>query len=190
MTDITPARRVQIESQKEEIYAQLVEQLRTVTVETAYRIDMEKLEARYEMGRMIVTSGLYEPYAYGAGLVKMLSHDMGISQRHLYWLIRFYRVGEERGGLLELTKDLGKHQIKWHVIRDLLGDPDEIPKLPLPRKKAKPYKAFREMVAGYCNEKIGAVWTQGDQIEIERLLSDQEPLDGKAPRSEKDRGAD
>ena len=79
---------VEIGETREFKYTQLISDLQSIATERAFRIELEKVEAKYDMGEAIIKSGLYEPYAYGQQLIPMISKDLGVGERTLYWVLQ------------------------------------------------------------------------------------------------------
>ena len=120
---VTVTQKVEVGANREVQYTQLISELQAIGTERAFRIELEKVEAKYEMGEAISRSGLYEPYAYGAKLIPMIAKDLGMAERTLYWVLQFYAKVQEVGGLDTFLRDVPKHQIKWTHVRKMLVTP-------------------------------------------------------------------
>lgn len=156
----------------QEEYELILGQIQAIMVETEFRIREQTIEAKYEIGRTIVTSRYYERYQAESGsVVQKISDDLGINRREVYYCIQFFnQVAELTEGNREewITshKGAGK-QISWAWIKARLPlKAGEEPPTP-PRRKARPKPALE-----FTGARVGAVWSERDQIKLMFLLGE------------------
>lgn len=161
-------------------YAHLLEHIQAVRVERAHRIAHELIETKYDIGEAVVTSGLYEPYAYGARLVPKLAEDLGMGARTLYYCMEFYRKAIEAGGLDVLLQPVPKNLLNWSYIKShVIGPVQEADALPPePKKKEIVFRDCITKTLKYARGRVGDLWRQEDQDELIYLLRTE--LEGKA----------
>lgn len=175
---------VEIGATREFKYTQLISDLQSIATERAFRIELEKVEAKYDMGEAIIKSGLYEPYAYGQQLIPMISKDLGVGERTLYWVLQFYRQVTEAGGLDRFLQAVPKHQVRWSYVRKMLGSPrDGLPEPDdrLPEPGAQPFSSAAREVIGYSKKKVGEPWTEDDHNQVEWWLGAHKKLKDRRP---------
>lgn len=187
---VTVTQKVEVGANREVQYTQLISELQAIGTERAFRIELEKVEAKYEMGEAISRSGLYEPYAYGAKLIPMIAKDLGMAERTLYWVLQFYAKVQEVGGLDTFLKDVPKHQIKWTHVRKMLETPrdgGELPPGDVPpppeddEERAKPFGSAAKAVLGYSRKSIGGEWTEADHDQLEWWLQPHRKVKDRRP---------
>jgi|TARA_Y100001938_G_scaffold150486_2_gene241636 hypothetical protein len=188
----SPERALEATETREAKYTALVSELQSIATERAFRIELEKVEAKYDMGEAIIRSGLYEPYAYGQQLIPMIAKDLGIGERTIYWVLQFYRQVTEAGGLQEFLGDVPKHQIRWSHVRKMLSTPREGGELPEPDEPAdppaKPFSSAAKEAIGYSQAKIGERWTEDDHNQLEWWLGAHKNLKGRRPHRRVEQG--
>ena len=189
----TPQEAMEVGETREAKYAHLVSELQSNATERGCRIELEKVEAKYDMGEAIISSGLYEPYAYGQQLIPMIAKDLAIGERTIYWVLQFYRQVTESGGLQEFLKEVPKHQIRWSHVRKMLSSPkgedDDSPKDDDPPKESpKPFASAARETIGYSKKKIGQPWTEDDHNQIEWWLGAHKKLEGRKAHRKVEQG--
>ena len=193
----TPQESIEVSATREAKYSHLVSELQSIATERAFRIELEKVEAKYDMGEAIAVSGLYEPHAYGQQLIPMIAKDIGVGERTLYWVLQFYRQVTEQGGLEKFLSDVPKHQIRWSHVRKMLQSPrgEELPEQPeeaTPEPQPKPFSSAAREVIGYSKKKVGDPWTEEDHNQVEWWLGAHKNLKDRRPhrRVEEDSGSE
>lgn len=191
----TPQEAVEVGETREAKYAYLVSELQAIATERGFRIELEKVEAKYDMGEAIISSGLYEPYAYGQQLIPMIAKDLAIGERTIYWVLQFYRQVTESGGLQEFLKEVPKHQVRWSHVRKMLSNPrggdgesgedeggESKPAAP------KPFASAARETIGYSKQMIGELWTEEDHNQIEWWLGAHKKLEGRKAHRKVEQG--
>ena len=188
----TPQEAVEVGETREAKYAHLVSELQSIATERGFRIELEKVEAKYDMGEAIIGSGLYEPYAYGQQLIPMIAKDLGIGERTIYWVLQFYRQVTASGGLQEFLKEVPKHQVRWSHVRKMLSNPrgdgeDAGDAAPTPAAP-KPFASAARETIGYSKQMIGELWTEEDHNQIEWWLGAHKKLEGRKAHRKVEQG--
>ena len=181
----TPQEAMEVGETREAKYAHLVSELQSIATERGFRIELEKVEAKYDMGEAIISSGLYEPYAYGQQLIPLIAKALAIGERTIYWVLQFYRH--------EFLKEVPKHQIRWSQVRKMLSSPkgedDDSPKDDDPPKESpKPFASAARETIGYSKKKIGQPWTEDDHNQIEWWLGAHKKLEGRKAHRKVEQG--
>ena len=159
-----------------EMHQSLVQEIEAIRVERGYNARSELVNAKYEIGRAIITSPLYSRYTKGVGeLIRKVGSDVGLQWRSIYDCCRFYHVAEEAGGLEAFfTKNQIGKEMSWGGIQRLLPKNqadvavDEVEKL---SKLTAPDRANRASAGRYARRRIGQTWRDEDQQKLLKLLS-------------------
>jgi hypothetical protein len=73
--------------QYNERYEQLQEDVRAICSEVYFRVESEKLKGKWLVGKAIID---FAPERkYGKAIIKKLSNDLNISERELYYCVKF-----------------------------------------------------------------------------------------------------
>jgi hypothetical protein len=68
-------------------YDELQEEVRSIISETHFKIESERLKGKWWVGKSIID---FAPHRkYGKAVIKKLSSDLGISERELYYCVKF-----------------------------------------------------------------------------------------------------
>ena len=69
------------------LYGELKEEVRAIVSEIYFRVESEKLRGKWLVGKAIID---FAPHRqYGEAVVKKLSDDLDISERELYYCVKF-----------------------------------------------------------------------------------------------------
>ncbi len=77
----------EIPAKYESQYQHLLEELTAIVAETKFNMEMELVKGKWMLGRTIVEYG--PKIEYGKAVVSKLSEDLGLSEREIYYCIKF-----------------------------------------------------------------------------------------------------
>ena len=158
-----------------EKYELLLQKLMEIRSERSSNAHRELLLAKYEAGQAVATSGLYKGknHAGSGALLLHVARDMGWSKAEMYNCVKFWEMAEAEGGqpaLAEYIDSLGPFA-SWTKLKKKLNEGQ--PRI-VASKEDKPWrstKTTRTNAVRFTAKKVGDVWTEADQVELEKLLN-------------------
>ncbi len=158
-----------------EKYELLLQKLMEIRSERSSNAHRELVLAKYEAGQAVATSGLYngKHHAGSGALLLHVARDMGWSKAEMYNCVKFWETVEAEGGQPALSAYIDSFGVgaSWTKLKKKLNEGQ--PRI-VASKKDKPWrstKAIRTKAVSFAAKKIGDVWTEADQDELEKLLN-------------------
>jgi len=112
---------------QDEKYWNLVEECKSIIVETLFNSRIEILKGKWLLGKRITEEELnFEKGVYGEKTIQILAQDLEISQSHLYKILQFYKKFqlENFEKVLEVLPE-GKNISWFKICQNVLPKPPE-----------------------------------------------------------------
>lgn len=180
-----------------EEYEALLHQIFETIQSGAEKVREEGIRVKYQIGRLVATSSIYQKGAWGSGkVISRLANDLMTNTRDVYDCIQFYYrcVDYDRKKLVKHVdhvnwlNSLGSSAKRqtWSWIRKKLPENSSAPKKK-PRRRANSFQ-----IRDFLNRRVGDVLTLRDVRKIEFYLGyrdDPDEID-PAPQIESDEEED
>jgi hypothetical protein len=160
-----------------EQYEYLLGDLQSIRTEASFIARSVLTEAKYSMGKAIISSGLYQRHQRTGDneppLVKQLAEDLEVGIRNLYDIIRFAREADAVGGYESWldSQGIGK-EISWSKVKSLLATGGEVPDEDKPGSYQRGViRANRKKALQYARKLIGKQFTEAHLAELCKLLA-------------------
>ena len=153
----------------------LIDEIQSIRVERGFNARSELILAKWEIGRAVIQSPLYERHKRGVGeFIKKIGLDVGYSWRSIYDCCKFYNAAEAAGGLTDFlySNGLGK-EISWNSVLRCLpktgGEVSEEEQKRLARHKPET-RSDRASACRYALRRVNKEWREEDQDKLLKFL--------------------